>query len=157
MIPRSSPSPAAAGTCAQDLAFEIDFLAAVARRLPRDRGVLELLTEAYARAGRNADSLRIDRRLVRLDPVSADARYNLACSLALVGRPADSIRELETARQLGFADREFLLTDPDLASLRDRPSFRRLLERFPTPRPAGSRRRQRVRTTPVGESRAARP
>jgi hypothetical protein len=72
-------------------------------------------------------ALEIDQRLVALLPNDFLARYNLACSLALAGRPDEAIDSLSSAILLGSADLAHLEVDPDLDSLRERPDFRALL------------------------------
>ena len=75
-------------------------------------------------------ALATDSRLVAADPTSETAWYNLACSLALTRQPDAALDILEKALDLGFADARLLAADPDLASLRDLPRFRRLLARL---------------------------
>jgi hypothetical protein len=72
-------------------------------------------------------SLEIDRRLVERLPDDFLARYNLACSQALAGRPDEAIDSLSSAILLGYDDLAHLEVDPDLDSLRERPDFRALL------------------------------
>jgi len=67
-----------------DLEFETRFFEAVHRRDPRFTDVIELLGGLYTKQGRIAEGLKMDRKLVRLEPDNATAHYNLACSLALV-------------------------------------------------------------------------
>jgi len=55
--------------------------------------------------------------------------YNAACSWALAGDPGRAMRNLEKAVATGFiTDRRAIASDPDLASLRDDPGFRRITE-----------------------------
>jgi Flp pilus assembly protein TadD len=110
-----------------DATFETGFFESILRHNPSDTAVLELLGGLYTRQGRIADGLRVDRRLVRLQPDNATAHYNLACSLALMKRTAAALRTLRRAVALGYHDLEFMAEDPDLASLRKHPEFRRLL------------------------------
>jgi hypothetical protein len=62
-------------------------------------------------------------------PEEPNVRYNLGCALALSGRAPEALVQLERALDLGVADPAQMATDEDLASLRDEPAFRRLLER----------------------------
>lgn len=110
-----------------DPAFEINFFEAVHKRCPRYTEVIELLGGLYTKTGRIADGLRMDRKLVRLQPANATAHYNLACSLALSRRKGDALRTLRRAIALGYDDRDWMLRDPDLAALQEDPEFRRLL------------------------------
>ena len=70
----------------------------------------------------------MDRKLVRLQPDNATARYNLACSLALSKRPGEALTTLAQAIALGYDDAEWMAGDPDLAALQKRPEFQTLLE-----------------------------
>lgn len=110
-----------------DPAFEIRFFESVHRRCPRYAQVVELLGGLYTRTGRIADGLRMDRKLVRLQPQNATARYNLACSLALSRRPADALQALREALALGYDDLEWMRRDPDLEVLKPQPEFQALL------------------------------
>jgi Flp pilus assembly protein TadD len=110
-----------------DPAFEIAFFESILRRSPGFTEVIELLGGLYTRQGRIADGLRMDRRMVRLQPDNATAHYNLACSLALSGRGAAALRSLRRAALLGYRDAQWMSQDPDLESLREHPEFVGLL------------------------------
>lgn len=110
-----------------DPEFEIRFFESVLRRLPRYVRVIEILGGLYTRKGRIADGLRMDRRLVRLQPANATAHYNLACSLALSKRRGEALRVLHRAVQLGYRDLLWMQQDPDLDALKDHADFRALV------------------------------
>lgn len=112
---------------ASDLDYEISFYEAVLGRDPGYALVVELLGGLYTRRGRIADGLRMDRRLVKLQPANATARYNLACSLALSRRKGDALRALRQAVELGYDDAAWMEQDPDLATLRSHPAYVGLL------------------------------
>lgn len=112
---------------AHDPEFEIRFFESVLRRSPGYANVVEILGGLYTRQGRIADGLRMDRRLVKLQPTNATARYNLACSLALSKRKTDALRELRHAVALGYRDFDWMLQDPDLEPLKQHPEFQALL------------------------------
>jgi tetratricopeptide (TPR) repeat protein len=113
-----------------DLAFEVGFYEAVLRRDSNYADVIEILGGLYTKTGRIADGLKMDRRLVRLQPDNATAHYNLACSLALCRRKAESLRTLRRAVELGYRDFEWMSKDPDLEILQPQPQFRALLEQL---------------------------
>jgi hypothetical protein len=113
-----------------DPSFEISFYESVHRRVPCYTDVIELLGGLYTKTGRIADGLRMDRKLVRLQPGNATAHYNLACSLALSRRRADALRTLRKAVALGYSDLNWMLRDPDLESLKGTPGFEQLLKRL---------------------------
>jgi tetratricopeptide (TPR) repeat protein len=117
----------------EDPAFEITFYESVLRRDPRYADVVEILGGLYTKTGRIADGLRMDRKLVRLQPDNATAHYNLGCSLALVKRNSDALRALRRAIELGYNDHGWMEEDPDLAGLQKSPKFRALLAGLKTP------------------------
>ena len=111
-----------------DHTFDIAFYESVLRRDPSYVDVIEILGGLYTQAGRVADGLKMDRKLVRLRPDNPTAHYNLACSLALSKRPAEALATLAQAAALGYDDADWMAEDPDLAPLRDRPDFQSLLD-----------------------------
>ncbi|MCU0791611.1 MAG: hypothetical protein MUE42_01885 [Opitutaceae bacterium] len=112
----------------EDHSFDIAFYESILRRDPSYAEVAEILGGLYTKAGRIADGLKMDRKLVRLQPDNATAHYNLACSLALSKRPSEAIATLARAVSLGYDDAEWMASDPDLATLQARPDFQTLLE-----------------------------
>jgi Flp pilus assembly protein TadD len=113
---------------AADREFDIQFFESVLRRDPGYAQVVELLGGLYTRQGRIADGLKMDRKLVKLQPANPTARYNLACSLALSKRKSDALAELQRAVALGYRDVEWMLQDPDLDGLKRHPDFQALLQ-----------------------------
>jgi tetratricopeptide (TPR) repeat protein len=109
------------------LEFLAGFLEAELHRHPENLGALVELGHVYTRARRFEKGLEVDRELVRRCPEDATCRYNLACSLALLGRGSEAIDELERAVGLGYAEAEHMLADEDLASLRGSARFEALL------------------------------
>ncbi len=107
--------------------FETDFFEKILKRCPDYADVVEILGGLYTRQGRIDDGLKMDRKLVRLEPDNPNAHYNLACSLALKRRNRDAIASLEKAIELGYNDREWMLRDPDLKDLKRFPAFRKLV------------------------------
>ena len=110
-----------------DPEFEISFFESVLRRDPTYANVVEILGGLYTRHGRIADGLKMDRKLVKLQPENATAHYNLACSLALAKRKNDALRELRQAVELGYRDFDWMQQDPDLEALKHHPEFQELL------------------------------
>jgi tetratricopeptide (TPR) repeat protein len=116
----------------RDLDFETRFYESVLRRDRSYVDVIELLGGLYTKQGRVAEGLKMDRRLVRLQPRNATAHYNLACSLALSKRKSDALRSLHRAIALGYTDLEWMQQDPDLEGLKGDPEFERLLLQLKT-------------------------
>lgn len=113
-----------------DAEFEIRFFETVLRHNRRDIAVIELLAGLYTKQGRIGDGLRMDRRLVKLQPGNATAHYNLACSLALTRRKGAALRALQQAIQLGYTDFDWMQQDPDLDALKHQPEFIALVEQL---------------------------
>jgi len=113
-----------------DPEFEMRFYESVLRRNPAYSDVVEILGGLYTKHGRIAAGLKMDRKLVKLQPANATAHYNLACSLALSKRKADALRSLRHAIELGYRDFDWMQQDPDLEVLKDHPDFLALLEQL---------------------------
>ena len=114
----------------QDPTWEIGFFESILRRDPRYVDVITILGELYTKTGRIADGLRMDRKLVRLCPDDATARYNLACSLTLSDRLAEALETLARAIDQGYDDLEWMSNDPDLKKLRPDPQFQKLVQKL---------------------------
>ncbi len=112
----------------EDNSFDIAFYESILRRDPSYVDVVEILGGLYTKAGRIADGLKMDRKMVRLQPTNATAHYNLACSLALMKRLPEALTTLAQAIALGYDDADWMASDPDLVALRKRPDFQTLLE-----------------------------
>ncbi|MEM9161165.1 MAG: hypothetical protein AAGB46_19135 [Verrucomicrobiota bacterium] len=108
-------------------AFDIKFFENVIQNNPRDIEALELLGGLYSKYHISKQALRIDRKLSRIRPQDARIRYNLACSLSLLGRKKDAVASLEKALELGYDDFNWLLQDPDLNNLKGYDRFEQLL------------------------------
>jgi tetratricopeptide (TPR) repeat protein len=115
---------------APDIEFETRFFEAVHKRDPQFTDVIEILGGLYTRQGRIADGLKMDRKLVRLEPDNSTAHYNLACSLALSGRKPEALRTLQRAIELGYGDYDWMQRDPDLEGLHRHPLFQQLLAKL---------------------------
>jgi len=114
------------GTLGQ-LDFDIDFFERLLARNGESVEVLRVLAELASRKGLVSRAVELDRRLVEILPGDFLARYNLGCSLARAGRPAEAIDALSRAILLGYDDLAHMESDPDLESLREHPEFRELL------------------------------
>ena len=114
----------------EDPSWDINFYENVLRRDPRYVDVIEILGGLYTKTGRIADGLKMDRKLVRLQPLNATAHYNLACSLALSARKSAALRALRRAVDLGYKDYDWMAQDPDLEPLKGVPEFESLLARL---------------------------
>ena len=124
-----TPNDSAARAAAEERArrLEVEFLEGVRARLPAHPAVVESLGCLYTEMGRYQDGLRADRDMVRMEPDSPNAWYNLACSLSLTGQPDDAFAALEKAIALGYDDAEWMQDDEDFEPIKQDPRFARLL------------------------------
>ena len=111
----------------KSLDFEISFFERLVEESPNFVDALIPLAEAYTRKGLYAKGLHIDKRLAKICPKDSTVRYNLACSLALLGRKKEAFSALLSAIKLGYCDFEHLRKDPDLKSLHTEPQFKQLI------------------------------
>ena len=112
------------------LEFEIVFLENI---LKRDRcyiDALRVLAELYTLRKWYSRGLEMDERLVCLLPEDPVARYNLACSYALLSENKDAVRQLCKAVELGYDDLEHLKHDPDLDNIRGVPEYLHIMHQF---------------------------
>jgi predicted Zn-dependent protease len=112
------------------LDFLARFYALETRRNPDNVDALAELGQVYTHQRRYQEGLSVDRQLVRLVPTNPTVHYNLACSLALVGRPAEALDALERAMEQGYDDARHMLEDDDLTSLHAEARFHELAARI---------------------------
>lgn len=112
------------------LDFEIDFFGRILSRDPNYVEVLMNLGELFSEKGCHRRALQVDLRLAQLKPQSETVLYNLACSYALVNQKIEALETLNRALSLGYSDVDFLLADPDLATLHGHPEFHRIVARL---------------------------
>jgi hypothetical protein len=112
------------------LDFDIGFFGRILERNGDFVDVLRCQGALLSRKGLHALALAIDRRLAELLPNDGVVRYNLACSLASSGLPAEAIEALRMALLSGYDDFEYMEQDGDLDSLRKNPAYRALLREF---------------------------
>ena len=68
-------------------------------------------------------AVQICEQLLAIQPKDFDTRYNLACTLARLGRTDDALAALQKAVDDGWPDAEHMSADDDLTSLRNDPRF----------------------------------
>ena len=71
------------------------------------------------------------RRAVQSDPTNPLILYNIGCLYAQAGKRGLALDHLERAIEVGMRNRDWLMTDPDLESVRDDPRFVALLTEVP--------------------------
>jgi tetratricopeptide (TPR) repeat protein len=109
--------------------FEIAFYEGILRRSPDFVEALMALADLYTRRGSFQKGLMVDERLTFLRPENPDVCYNLACSYALTGQLEKAFDAVKRAVKFGYEHLDHLESDPDLASLRADPSFRKYCAR----------------------------
>ena len=111
----------------RDLEFEVAFFRDVYERGKSDIRVIETLGHLFTTTGRITEGLRMDRRLVKLQPDNPLAHYNLGCSLALKSRKKDAVASIRRAIELGYRDFSWMNEDPDLENIRNYNGYLNLL------------------------------
>jgi tetratricopeptide (TPR) repeat protein len=105
-------------------------LASIERSLalnPGDSRALYLGSSVLHERGEPVKSEEWIRRAVQSDPNNPLMLYNVGCFYATVGKPAQALDHLERAMELGMRNVDWLLTDPDLESVRGDPRFAALV------------------------------
>jgi len=127
MLPiRETKSPRGKSARKEDLEFEIGFFEGVSRRDPDYIEALQILGDAYTKAGQWEKGLKIDQRLARLCPDNPLVYYNLACSYSLLKRVDEAFAALTEAVNRGYKDARWLNKDPDLANIRQDHRFEKI-------------------------------
>ncbi|MBI4606990.1 MAG: hypothetical protein HY721_33930 [Planctomycetes bacterium] len=107
--------------------FERAFYEAALRTDPVNLEVLIALGDIYSKQGLLEQGLRIDERLVELEPREPKFHYNLACAHSLLGHVEAALKALARAFQLGYSRIEHLRDDPDLDNLKKDRRFHEIL------------------------------
>ena len=123
-MPAKSNARKRSGSASQrELDVKIGFMEGLVRRDPDYVDALQLLGDHYTQRGRYIDGLKVDERLVQLDPENALVFYNLACSYSLTDQFDRAALALEKALNLGYRDFAWLAKDPDLKKFRQQPAY----------------------------------
>ncbi len=107
---------------------ELQFLQAIARRLPEDTEILRAMADLHTRTGDYAEGLRIDERLSQLCAEDPLVWYNLGCSLSLSDRKEEALEALSRALEMGYDDYDWMKKDSDLVALHGDARFESMLE-----------------------------
>ena len=98
---------------------------------PDDNRALNMGAFALMRLGRKDEAIQWMEESVRKAPTDTVVHYNAACLYALAGDPEKSIDCLENCHtRVGSLNREWLLHDSDLDSVRSHPRFTEILDSF---------------------------
>jgi predicted esterase len=96
-----------------------------------DAGAQQLQKELYEHFAKKdyAAAANSCRKLLELNPKSADANYNLACALARSGDSDGALTSLDKSVEFGFSDVAHMNEDDDLASIRADARFAATIEK----------------------------
>ena len=114
----------------RELDIKISFMEGVTRRDPSYVEALQILGDHYTQRGRFEYSLKVDKKLSKLEPDNPLVFYNLACSYSLNGEYDAAVTALDQALILGYRDFKWLARDPDLRKLRKHPGYRDIEEKI---------------------------
>ena len=95
---------------------------------PDDVRVRILLANAYAKLGREEDSITQLEKSISLRPKDTVVLYNAACTYALLNRKQETLALLKLVKQQGLPNKDWMKRDPDLAFLHGDPEFEALFE-----------------------------
>ena len=95
---------------------------------PNDPYVLSNAASVAAHLGDGEKTRDVVKRLLEVQGESPDFLYGAACALARIGDAEAALTCVEKAVAIGFNDRSIMEVDIDLASIRDHPRFKRLLD-----------------------------
>jgi len=108
--------------------FAISIYEAALEGEPTQVDILVNLGELYTRAGLFEKGLKVDQRLVEVEPDEPSFHYNLACSHSLLGNLDVAFEALTRAIQLGYDKVEHLRDDPDLDNLKKDSRYHEILK-----------------------------
>lgn len=97
---------------------------------PHDGRALSLGAGALLDVGQTDRALEWSRRSLELYPDDASALVNSACVYARTNLKEDALHLLERVFAQGCGKRDWVMNDPDYASLRSEPRFQRLVSRL---------------------------
>jgi len=96
---------------------------------PHDGRALSLGAGALIDDGQNERALEWSARCLDLYPSDTSALVNIACVHARVGQRDEALKLLDRVFARGCGKRDWIVNDPDYASLRNEPRFQRMLSR----------------------------
>ncbi|HEX6881617.1 MAG TPA: protein kinase [Terriglobales bacterium] len=95
---------------------------------PGDARALYFGANALTQLNEKERAIKWAERAVELEPDEHQVLYNVACVYALLGEQDRAIDCLQRSITQGWGQKEWMMNDPDLASLRGNPRFQRLIE-----------------------------
>jgi len=98
---------------------------------PEDARAVYFGANALTQLNDKERALKWAEHAVQMEPDELQVLYNVACVYALLGDPEKALDCLEKSTTAGWGQREWMEHDPDLASLRDHPRFKALVNPAP--------------------------
>jgi TolB-like protein/cytochrome c-type biogenesis protein CcmH/NrfG len=98
---------------------------------PEDVRARILLSNQYASFGRESEAIQELQKAIALRPQDPNTIYNAACTYGVLQKKAEALSLFKKALELGYANRDWAMRDPDLACLRDDREFQSLLGEGP--------------------------
>ncbi len=108
--------------------FELELYSAFLSSEPNNLEILVEVGNLYTRLGQFKEGLKVDEKLVKINPKEAIFHYNLACSQSLLGQIDLAIESLKHAIALGYRNFDYLVKDADLENARKDRRFQELLK-----------------------------
>ncbi len=94
--------------------------------VPEDVRARILLAAQLASVGSEEDATRHLETAVALRPGDSNVLFNAACTFGVMGRKAEALEMLKKARDVGYANWDWAVRDPDLKCLYEDPEFQSL-------------------------------
>jgi predicted esterase len=109
------------------------FAPAGEQKTPVEKDEIPKLARQLHEQFRNKDyegALKTCEKLVEAQPKDKDHSYNQACALARLNRTEEALAALGRSVELGFCDAGHIVSDEDLASLREQAPFKALVAKL---------------------------
>lgn len=127
-IQAAESAPPAAPSAPPPIVFELPLIQA-------RFGAMQVQILGLFKEGKYVEAEKQCREAIQLIPQEPSGHYNLACALARQGKLEEAVKALDQAVSLGFKDARHIEQDKDLAALKDRPDFKKIVEKAPSAKP----------------------
>ncbi len=95
---------------------------------PDDTRALILGSASLASLGEPERAIEMATQALTLDPDDPGLLYNVACTYSVLGKLDEALSVLERALDKGYANKEWMENDPDLAGIRGTPRYEAILQ-----------------------------
>ncbi|MCZ6602459.1 MAG: tetratricopeptide repeat protein [Planctomycetota bacterium] len=100
----------------------------------RDIRAINRLASAYRYQKEYEKCVRLYQQAEKINPKDALLPYNLACTLAKMGKPEAALDALESSIEKGYSEYNWLIMDGDFETLREDERYKALLEKMRSPK-----------------------